>query len=73
MVFLNQGGIYYMLVKEQTTLCCIFKVFEIAVEEYKLLPFVYANKTNENPRRIICRILFMFKRLYKSNMSSFLH
>lgn len=38
-----------MLGKEQTTLYCIFKAIEIAVEEYKLLPFVYAKKTGENP------------------------
>lgn len=59
--------------KPDSTLYCIFKSIQIEVPGYKLFPIVYANKEGENLRRIICRISFIFKRLYESNMSSFLY
>lgn len=74
MILLNQGDIYGMLEKKtDSTFYCIFKAIEIEVAGYKLFLFVYANKKGENPKRIICRISFIFKRLYESNMSSFLY
>jgi len=56
-----------------STFYCIFKAIEIKVARYKSFPFVYVNKKGENPRRIICRISFIFKRLCESNMPSFLY
>lgn len=58
--------------KPDSTLCCICEAIEMAVAGYKLFPFVYANKNGENPRRLICRISYIFKTLYEKRIIIFI-